>query len=67
LCDDQDQTDRLLKIASGPASGVYLVEHAAWSSLQKIYTRSVELVTDRDVLTYDAFVAMFGDAVLTAE
>jgi hypothetical protein len=62
LCDDEGQLDRVMAVATGPASGVHLVEHAAWSSQQTIYTRRAEVATDREILTYDAFMAAFGDA-----
>ena len=61
LCENQDQINRLLKIAAGPASGVQLLEHAAWSSLQKIHTRVAAMQTDKDLMTYETFVDTFGD------
>jgi hypothetical protein len=62
LCDDQDEPDQVLKVATGPASGVHLVEHAVWSSRQTIYTRRTEGVAERELLTYDGFMSIFGDA-----
>lgn len=61
LCDTREQLDRVLATAAGPASGIVLIEHAAWSSQQMIYTRLAEGVPDRHILTYDGFVAMFGE------
>jgi hypothetical protein len=62
LCDTELDIDRVLGVATGPASGVHLIEHAAWSSPHTIYTRLAGVEVDRDILTYDAFMTVFGDA-----